>query len=208
MIKDALGKLHWLGHDAFRLDGEAIIYFDPYEIKGEPKADLILVSHGHFDHYSPEDIEKIRKKDTVILTNASTQEKIGAGAVALKAGDTWKGKGVEIKAVPAYNPNKQFHVKAAGGIGFIVTIEGASIYHTGDSDLIPEMSQIKTDIALLPVSGTYVMDADEAVRAALTIKPQIAVPMHYGSFIGTPEDAEKFRKMLEGKIEVVILPRE
>jgi L-ascorbate metabolism protein UlaG (beta-lactamase superfamily) len=208
MIKDILNKLHWLGHAAFRLDGEMVIYFDPFELKGGPKADLILVSHDHYDHYSPDDMNKIRKEGTIILTNGSTKEKIGAGAVALKAGDTWKSKGVEVRAVPAYNPHKQFHVKEAGGLGFIVTIEGVNIYHTGDSDFIPEMNQIETDIALIPVSGTYVMDATEGVQAALAIRPQIAIPMHYGSFIGTLDDAQKFKKMLEGKVEVVILPRE
>ena len=208
MIKDVLKKLHWLGHDAFRIDGEIIIYFDPFELKDGPKADVILVSHDHFDHYSPDDIAKIRKQDTVILTNDSTKEKIGAGVIALKAGDTWKSKGIEVRVVPAYNPNKEFHPKQAGGLGFIVTMEGVNIYHTGDSDFIPEMDQVKTDIALIPVSGTYVMDANEAVKAALAIKPQIAIPMHYGSFIGTPEDAQNFKKALEGKVDTVILPRE
>lgn len=209
MAKEILKKLHWLGHDGFRLDAAgAVIYFDPFEIKGGPKADIILISHDHFDHFSPDDIQKIKKDETVVVTNDTVAQKIDGSKQVLKAGDSWRGKGIEVKAVPAYNPDKQFHPKASGGLGFIVTVEGVKIYHTGDSDFIPEMKEIDCDIALIPVSGTYVMDADEAVEATLTIKPAVAVPMHYGAIIGSAADAEKYKKALEGKIEVVVLSKE
>jgi L-ascorbate metabolism protein UlaG (beta-lactamase superfamily) len=209
MAKEILKKLHWLGHDGFRLDAAgAVIYFDPYDIKEGAKADIILVSHDHYDHFSPDDIKKIRKDETLVITNETVAQKIDGSKQVLKAGESWKGKGIEIKAVPAYNPDKQFHPKESGGLGFIVTVGGVKIYHTGDSDFIPEMKEIDCDIALIPVSGTYVMDADEAVEAALAIKPSVAVPMHWGSFIGSRADAEKLKKDLEGKIEVVILSKE
>jgi L-ascorbate metabolism protein UlaG (beta-lactamase superfamily) len=117
-------------------------------------------------------------------------------------------KGVEVEAVPAYNVNKQFHPKDAGMLGFIVSIGGVRVYHAGDTDFISEMNDIETDIALLPVSGTYVMTADEAIQAARAIDPKVAIPMHYGAIVGDQTDAEHFRDQLAGKIEVVILDKE
>ena len=126
----------------------------------------------------------------------------------MKAGDRFTVKGVDVEAVPAYNVNKQFHPKDAGMLGFIVGIGGVRIYHAGDTDFIPEMNNIETDIALLPVSGTYVMTADEAIQAARAINPKVAIPMHYGAIVGDQTDAERFRDQLAGTIEVVILDRE
>ena len=113
--------------------------------------------------------------------------------------------GLKIEAVPAYNTNKDFHPKANGWLGFIIEIDGIRIYHAGDSDYIPEMKDLDVDIALLPVSGTYVMDADEAVEAALAINPKLAIPMHYGAIVGDQSDATRFRDKLEGKIDVLVL---
>ena len=116
---------------------------------------------------------------------------------------------VEIEAVPAYNTNKQFHPKAQGWVGYIFTVNGQRIYLAGDTDRIPEMKNLsRIDVALLPVSGTYVMTAGEAVQAALDIRPGIAIPMHYGSIVGSSGDAQKFADGLKGKIEVVVLPEE
>ena len=126
----------------------------------------------------------------------------------MRPGDRLSVKGLEVEAVPAYNLNKDFHPKDAGMLGFVVNIGGVRLYHAGDTDFIPEMKGIKTDVALLPVSGTYVMTADEAVEAALTIKPKVAIPMHYGAIVGDKNDAEHFRDQLAGRIEVVILEKE
>jgi L-ascorbate metabolism protein UlaG (beta-lactamase superfamily) len=115
---------------------------------------------------------------------------------------------VSIEAVPSYNTNKQFHTRDRGWVGYVFTVKGQRIYIAGDTDYIPEMKNIKADIALLPVSGTYVMTAGEAAQAALDIKPKVAIPMHYGSIVGTKEDALMFAEKLKGKIEVVILPEE
>ena len=208
MMENILDTIHWLGHDAFRIDGDVVIYFDPFQIKSGPKGDIVLISHEHFDHCSPEDLDKISDKDTVILANQASSKKISVAVNVLKPGDTWNGKGIEISVVPAYNTNKRFHPRDSGGLGFIVTIDGVTIYHAGDTDFIQEMSDIHPDIALIPVSGTYVMDSDEAVRASLAIGPKVVIPMHYGSIVGSIADAEKFRDSLKGKITVKILPKE
>ena len=207
MVKDLIKKIQWLGHDCFLIKSDLIIYFDPFQIKTGPKADIIFVTHPHYDHCSPEDIKKIAKEDTIIVTEKDSAKMLTGKIEIMKVGEEKTVKGIKVKAVPAYNIGKTFHTKDKGWLGFVVEIEGVKIYHAGDTDFIPEMKDIKTDIALLPVSGTYVMTADEAVEATLTIKPQIAIPMHYGSIVGSKKDAEKFAKALEGKIEVIILPK-
>jgi len=203
-------NIHWLGHDSFRIDGKATIYIDPWNLNvGEPKADLILITHDHHDHCSPDDVAKISKEDTVIVTIAAAARRLQGDVRVVEAGDSLTVSGTSIEVVPAYNVNKHFHPQSAGHVGFIVTVEDKRIYHAGDTDLIPEMDNIQADIALLPVSGKYVMTADEAVQAAQRVAPQVAVPMHYGAGVaGSIKDAKRFRDRLQGKIEVVILPQE
>jgi L-ascorbate metabolism protein UlaG (beta-lactamase superfamily) len=203
-----LSKLHWLGHDSFRLDGPPVIYFDPWKLPaGSPTADLILVSHEHYDHCSPDDVKKISSPQTVVVADRGAAAKL-AGACAMCAGDKITVGAVTIEAVPAYNPNKKFHPKSAGHLGYIVTVSGERIYFAGDTDHIPEMKAIRCDIALLPVSGTYVMTADEAVAAFNSIQPTVAVPMHYDDpdVAGTKADAQHFKDKVGER--VVILKRE
>uniref|UniRef100_A0A7V4N599 MBL fold metallo-hydrolase n=1 Tax=Thermodesulfobacterium geofontis TaxID=1295609 RepID=A0A7V4N599_9BACT len=207
MVKDLVKKMQWLGHDCFLIKSDLIIYFDPFQIKAGPKADIIFVTHPHYDHCSAEDIKKIVKEDTIIVTEKDSAKMLTGKIEIMKVGEEKKVRGIKVKAVPAYNIGKTFHTKDKGWLGFVVEVEGVNIYHAGDTDFIPEMKNIKADIALLPVSGTYVMTADEAVEAALAIKPQIAIPMHYGSIVGSEKDAEKFANALKGKIEVIILPK-
>ncbi len=208
MIQDVIKKIHWLGHDGFRIDSGKVIYFDPFQIKSAVPADIIFISHDHFDHCSEDDIKKIQKKDTVIVTDAATAKKLKGSIRVVKPGDKLTVGNIAVEVVPSYNTNKTFHPKASGMLGFIVTIEGVRIYHAGDTDFIPEMNSIKTDIALLPVSGTYVMTAEEAVQAALAIKPAIAIPMHFNAIVGSEKDAALFKEKLAGKIEVVVLRQE
>lgn len=211
-----IGKIHWLGHDAMRIDADSIIYIDPYQIETGVMADLILITHEHYDHCSVDDVKKILGDDTVIVTEkdsaAKLEKELGRvvdGKIEIVApGDTAQVKGISIQAVPSYNVNKKFHPKANGWLGLIMEIDGVKIYHAGDTDIIPEMDDITCDIALLPVSGTYVMTADEAVEAAKRIDPKIAVPMHYGALVGDAGDAETFRKGLDGRIDVRILEKE
>jgi len=202
------GNIHWLGHDTFRIEGEQLIYTDPFNIKKRDKADIILITHEHRDHCSSEDVKKIQGPDTIIVTPADCAAKLQGSIKVVKPGDKIEIKGITIEVVPSYNTNKQFHTKERGWVGYVFTVKAKRIYLAGDTDYIPEMKNIKTDIALLPVSGTYVMTADEAVKAALDIKPKVAIPMHYGSIVGSKEDALKFAEELKGKIDVVILPEE
>ncbi len=199
-------NIFWLGHDSFRFKGEKVVYIDPWKLDaGAEKADVILVTHNHGDHFSAEDIAKISKADTVVVMPQVVADKFGGKATVVKPGDKISAAGVPIEVVPAYNTNKQFHPKSAGHVGYIVTLNGKRIYHSGDADLIPEMASIKADIALLPVSGTYVMNATEAAEAAKAIKPGLAIPMHWGdpTVVGARADAEEFKRLAGVPVEIL-----
>lgn len=202
-------NIKWLGHDTFKITGEIVIYTDPFKIKHNDRADIILITHEHYDHFSPEDIKKLIGPETVVVIPKDCSGKIDAKEAVVKPGDRLTVKGVEIEVVPSYNTNKKFHPKEKGWVGYIFKVGGKRVYIAGDTDYIPEMKDFKDiDIALLPVSGTYVMDAEEAVQAALDIKPKIAIPMHYGSIVGSEKDAQYFADKLKGKVEVIILTPE
>jgi L-ascorbate metabolism protein UlaG (beta-lactamase superfamily) len=193
-------KLDWLGHASVRITSEKIIYIDPYQIKGDEKADLILITHGHYDHCSIEDIQKIAKPTTIIVATTDCSSKFSgkvevADVKLMEPGQSVNIEGINIEAVHAYNPKKQFHPKVNAWVGYIIELDGKRIYHAGDTDLIPEMEKIKADIALLPIGGKYTMSPEEAAEAANIIKPQLAIPIHFGSIIGTKADAEKFKAL-------------
>ncbi|MFN3396562.1 MAG: MBL fold metallo-hydrolase [Thermodesulfovibrionales bacterium] len=207
-VKIMVKNIHWLGHDTFKVIGERVIYTDPFKIKKKDRADIILITHEHYDHCSPDDVKKIQGPNTVIVTTPDCAKKLSGNIKTVKPGDRIKVEGIDIEAVPAYNTNKQFHTRDKNWVGYIFTVNGQRIYIAGDTDHIPEMKNLKVDIALLPVSGTYVMTAEEAVQAALDIKPKVAIPMHYGSIVGEERDAKRFAEGLKGKIEVVILKEE
>ncbi len=204
-----LDNIFWLGHDAFKIKyKDKVIYIDPYEIKeGKEKADIILLTHPHFDHTSQEDLNKIIKDNTILVGVYESLSTLGGQKRVVKVGDIINIDDIEIEMVPAYNIDKKFHPKANGWLGFILNVGGVKIYHAGDTDRIPEMKNFKVNIALVPVSGTYVMTVEEAVLAVLDIMPDIAIPMHYGSIVGSEEDALKFKKALEGKVRIVIKER-
>ncbi|MEJ2683314.1 MAG: MBL fold metallo-hydrolase [Candidatus Sulfobium sp.] len=201
-------NIHWLGHDTFRITGEKVIYTDPFKLKKKDSADIILITHAHYDHCSPEDVEKVRSPQTVVVAPEDCREKLGGDVRVVKPGDVIEVSGIRIEAVPSYNTNKQFHTRDRKWVGYIFTTGGKRIYIAGDTDRIPEMKDFRADIALLPVSGTYVMTAEEAVMAALDIRPSVAIPMHYGSIVGTDADATRFEEGLKGKIEVLVLKEE
>jgi len=209
-------KISWLGHDGFRIKNSKTVYIDPYVMETGENADIILISHEHFDHCSPSIIKKIVTPNTTMITTAlvkrqlsGTKTKVTRG---VKPGEKILVDDVSVETVPAYNLNKfrspgqPFHSKQEEMLGFIVTINDVRIYHAGDTDSIPEMEGMNVDIACLPVSGTYVMTAEEAAEAAGRIKPKIAIPMHYGSIVGDKSDAERFEKL--AACQVVILEKE
>jgi L-ascorbate metabolism protein UlaG (beta-lactamase superfamily) len=209
-----LENIHWLGHDTFRLDGSATVYIDPWKLPaGQPRADVILVTHEHFDHLSLPDIEAIATPDTVVVGPASVTAQVGEfETVTVAAGDTVEVRGVQVHAVPAYNvdkfksPGQPYHPRDDGYVGYVVALDGVRYYHAGDTDAIPEMRQVHTDVALLPVGGTYTMTCDEACRACDMIDAQAAVPMHYADIVGSDDDAVRFRENCT--IPVTILPLE
>ena len=205
-IDDMVKNITWLGHDGFLIkgDGKAIV-IDPFQVKQCEPADIILISHEHYDHCSPEDVNKIRKDSTVIVTEAQSAAKLAGDVRVVQPGDKLTVSGIPIEAVPSYNTNKSFHPKEKGWLGFIVTVEGVRIYHAGDTDRIPEMASFQVDIALLPVSGTYVMTAEEAVEATRLMKPKVVIPMHYGAIVGSADDAKRFSEALRGTCQVVVL---
>jgi len=211
--KSYLKGLTWVGHSSLRLSRAGkVIYFDPWKIAGSPHdADLILITHPHFDHCDPLSVLKIAKEETVMVTVADVvpnlQEAGFTGEIRIvKPGTLLEVNGIPIEVVPAYNANKDFHPKSSGWVGFIVTVDETRYYHAGDTDLIPEMSQIRADVAFLPVSGTYAMTAEEAAQAAQTIRPRVAVPIHYGSIVGSADDAERFSRLC-GPVIAEILER-
>ncbi|HQQ51591.1 MAG TPA: MBL fold metallo-hydrolase [Spirochaetota bacterium] len=201
--------IHWLGHDTFKIVKDIVIYIDPFKIKNKDNADIILITHEHFDHCSPGDIKKLQTNDTIIIASKDCIAKLSGNVKAINPGKSIVVKGITIEAIPAYNTNKQFHPRSNQWVGYIITIDSMRIYMAGDTDYIPEMKSLKNiTIALLPVSGVYVMTADEAAQAALAIKPEVAIPMHYGSIVGTIADAKKFESLLKGKVQVVIKKQE
>ena len=142
------------------------------------------------------------------MTEKGSAKKLKGDVRTIKPGESILIDKVKIEAVPSYNIDKQFHLQKNGWLGFVLEINGVRIYHAGDTDFIPEMKNLKVDIALLPVSGTYVMTADQAAKAALAIKPKLAIPMHYGAIVGSVDDAIQFKESLVGKVEVEILNKE
>jgi L-ascorbate metabolism protein UlaG (beta-lactamase superfamily) len=207
-------KITWLGHDSFRIKNGKTIIIDPFKISPiSDKADVLLISHEHFDHLSPDDIKKVVNENTTIVTIPAVKKELSSLKVkevkAAKPGDRVKIGDVTIELVPAYNlnkfrePGKVFHPKEEGKAGFIIEMRGVRIYHAGDTDVIPEMKGLKPDIALLPVSGTYVMTPEEAAQAARMIEPKIVIPMHYGKIVGSEQDAHKFKQLVTFEVQIL-----
>lgn len=215
-------ELKWLGHSGFLISGEKRIYIDPYMIsENSEKADIILITHSHYDHCSVADLNKIVKEGTRILCPADCQSKITRFNIPIKIQIVEPGQELDLGEIklnifPAYNTDKPFHSKDEGWVGYLIKINDILIYHAGDTDLIPEMQKLtgykqsdKMFIVLLPIGGRFTMGVEEAVEAAKLIKPSLAVPMHYGSVVGTEEDAKEFVKLCkEEGIDARILERE
>jgi L-ascorbate metabolism protein UlaG (beta-lactamase superfamily) len=212
-----IDRIHWLGHASFRINGPPhsdgpVIYIDPWRLPpNSPKADIILVSHDHHDHCSPEDIEKIEKKRTMIIASPRAVEVIGERAHAMRPWQVAANlpKGGSIRTVPAYTLDHVYHDRAYEGLGFVISWQRKDIYFAGDTDLIPEMANICCDIALLPVGGAYTMGDEEAVEAVKMLRASIAIPMHFGREIpGSRDNGRRFAQMVNGGAKAVELPIE
>jgi L-ascorbate metabolism protein UlaG (beta-lactamase superfamily) len=212
-----LDTVEWLGHSGFRIRvGRAVVYIDPYRVpEGSPPADLILITHGHYDHFSPQDVERLSTRATWLVGPAAVAERVSGQVHSIAPGELLEDelvRGVHVAAVAAYNTSKRdaegrvFHPRDAGWVGYELNLRGERLYHSGDTDVIPEMDRVTgVDVALLPVSGVYVMTAQEAAEAARRIQPRVAVPMHWGSHIGTERDARAFAA--KAPVDVRILER-
>ena len=207
----SLDGIEWLGHAGFRIKTRAgLVYVDPYRIESGPPADLILITHDHFDHFSRDDIVRLATKGTTAIGPATVTEQLKGRTLSMTPGEVVEVAELEIRALPAYNTNKldssgkPFHAREAGWLGFLLRDGPRRIYHSGDTDVIPEMDEAAgVDVALLPVSGTYVMSPLEAAEAARRIDPRIAVPMHWGTTIGSQADAEAFASAAPVEVEIL-----
>ena len=195
-------------HSSIRVGGDTVLYFDPFHLKEEPRdADIVFITHDHYDHLSPEDIARVKKEDTVFVLPASCREsaeKDGLeNCVFLTPGETVGVKGVPVEAVAAYNVLKPFHPKKNGWLGYVVTLEGRHLYVAGDTDENPDNLSVKCDIAMVPAGGTYTFDAKHAAKFVNRLRPAVAIPTHYGDIVGKLSDGDDFAARVDSGIEVV-----
>ena len=207
-----INNIDVLIHSSIRIrTGSGSIYIDPFHMDEETHdAAFILITHDHHDHFSPEDIRKAAREDTVLVAPENMAKKarevsgLVAEIVTVAPGNSYEIKGLSLETIPAYNTLKPFHPKSAGWVGYILNLEGKRIYIAGDTDITEENRKVSCDIALVPVGGTYTMDAKKAAKLVNEIRPEIAVPMHYGDIVGSPKDAEIFKKNVDPAVKVVI----
>lgn len=207
-----LENIEVLCHSSIKINKEKIMYIDPFRInKNYNDADIIFITHDHYDHYSEEDIDKIKKQDTIIVAPKKLLTKIlekgfeKDNIITVEPNKKYNVEGINFETIPAYNINKQFHPKENAWVGYIIELEGVKYYIAGDTDITPENKEVKCDVAFVPVGGTFTMNYKEAAELVNEIKPKIAVPIHYGSIVGTEQDAIDFSKLLNSDIESKIL---
>ncbi len=207
-----LENIEVLYHSSIRINKEKIIYVDPYHIeKNYNDADIIFITHDHYDHYSEEDIDKVRKSNTIFIVPENLLNKLikkginDENIITLDPGDTETIDEIKIEAIHAYNIDKPFHPKENNWLGYIIEIDGIRYYIAGDTDITEENKKVKCDVAFLPVGGTYTMNFREAAQLVNIIGPKVAVPIHYGSVVGTKQDATDFIKLLYPTTKGVVL---
>lgn len=193
-----LDRFTWFRQSAFRWEGDGfVLYIDPWGVTGDVPADAILITHAHFDHFQPDEIARVRKQGTRILAPADVASELSGDVTPVAPGQSHELAGVKIQTVPAYNvaPKRlDMHPKAKNWVGYVLELGGATYYHAGDTDHLPELESVRTDVAFVPIGGTYTMDAHEAGGLVRAMSPQLAVPMHFGFVVGSPSDADTFRK--------------
>lgn len=207
-----LTNIRWLGHSSFLIEsreGETI-YIDPYQTGSETIADYIMITHTHYDHLCIKDILRISNTDTIIFAPLDAKPKLkdlSTKIVYVEPGNIYQEGSLLVHTTPAYNTESSFHPMGNNWVGYIIEIDGKRYYHAGDTDLLDELKEIKDIfVAMLPVGGTYTMDAESAAELANIIRPRYAIPMHYGSVVGDEKDAEEFKKLFNG--ETVIMKEE
>ena len=207
-----LEDIEVLCHSSIKLNTEKIIYFDPFRInENYHDADIIFITHDHYDHYSEEDIDKVEKTGTGIVAPEDLLAKLlkkgfqKENIITVKPNESYTVKNIKFTTIPAYNINKQFHPKENKWVGYLIEIDGSSYYIAGDTDITEENQKIKCDVAFVPVGGTYTMNYKEAAELINIIQPKVAVPIHYGSIVGTEQDAANFSKLVSPEIKVEIL---
>lgn len=201
-----------LTHSSIRIQsGDTVLYVDPYKVSGRPQdADFVFITHDHFDHFSPEDIEKVSCDKTVLVVPEKMRDKVlqeadeTRGIIPVKPDSPYDINGFSFETVPAYNRLKPFHPKTAGWVGYIFCLDGKRIYVAGDTDATPDAKKVRCDVALVPVGGTYTMNASQAAELVNTIRPAAAIPTHYGSVAGSAADAESFRDKVDPAVHVEI----
>lgn len=207
-----LENIEVLCHSSIKISKEKVIYIDPFKIdKNHNDADIIFITHDHYDHYSEDDIDKIKKEDTVVVAPEGLLTKLlrkgfrQENIITVEPDEEYIVEGIKFETVPAYNTNKQFHPKDNGWVGYIIELNNIRYYIAGDTDITEENKQVKCDVAFVPVGGTYTMDFKEAAYLINEIKPKIAVPIHYGSIVGTNQDATDFIRLLHPSTKGIIL---
>ena len=203
-------QIQWIAHASFRLATEdVVLYIDPWKLpSAQPDANLVFVSHGHFDHWSADDVAAVSQENTTVVGPADVVESLPGGRV-LRPGERVESAGACIEGVPAYNVDKDFHPKANDWLGAVIALGGTRVYYAGDTDRIPEMDALsEVDVALLPVGGTYTMNAAQAAEACRAIGARTAVPYHWGDIVGTEADAQAFVDATAGCDTRLIRPGE
>ena len=206
-----LERFTWFRQSAMRFAGDGLtVYIDPWgTVSQDPPADVIFITHAHTDHFQPQEIERLSRSTTKLVAPHDVARELSGEVSAVAPGDAIEVSGIRVEAVPAYNvhPDRlEKHPKANRWVGYIIELEGKAYYHAGDTDHAPELDDVRTDVAFLPIGGTYTMDPREAAGLARSISPQIAVPMHYGFVVGSPKDAETFRREAEPVTVEVMRP--
>ena len=207
-----LENLKVLIHSSIRISEKKVIYIDPFKVNEYYcDADYIFITHDHYDHYSEQDIDKVKKSSTIYIVPNMLETKIlkkgitDTNIIPVESNRTYNINGLNFETIPAYNIGKPFHPKENGWVGYVIELNGLRYYIAGDTDITEESKKVKCDVALLPVGGTYTMNAKEAADLANIIKPKVAVPIHYGDIVGTKEDAEEFIELLDANTDGKII---
>ena len=198
------GRIHWLGHSSIRIEGDKTVYVDPWNLKkGSPVADVILITHSHYDHCSAPDVGKIRREKTLVFAPSDCAEQFQFPFTSVRPGWQQSLEGVTFEAIPAYNLDKPFHPRSRQWVGYVIEMGGERIYVSGDTDAVPEMEAVQADVVIVPVGGTYTMTAAEAAAAVDKIRPRLAIPIHFGEVVGSLRDAEKFKELCRTPVEIL-----